>query len=151
MVCRPGPIAFVVLTSFLLTGTTAPISCTSTPPPSHTGVEVGAIAGLAGVVIATVVLVEVHNSHHTVKGCVTAGPNCLEVCNESNMQTYALVGVTANTTVGDRVKLHGSKEKRAKDGTGDPTFVVEKMNRDYGRCELPVTPPVSAANPPEPS
>jgi hypothetical protein len=148
MVCRPGPIAFVVLTSFLLSGSTTPISCTSTPPPSHTGAEVGAIAGLAGVVIATVVLVEVHNSHHTVKGCVTAGPNGLEVRNESNMQTYALVGVTANTTVGDRVKLHGSKEKRAKDGAGDATFVVEKMNRDYGPCKLASTPPVSAANPP---
>jgi hypothetical protein len=138
---RIGIVAMVTLSPFLLCGSTAPQGCQPQPQPSHTGAEAAGIAIAAGAVIGTVVLVEVHKSHHAIKGCVSTGSNGLDVRDEKDMKTYNLVGVTANTTVGDRVQLHGSKEKSGKDGAADPTFVVEKMSRDYGPCKvIPQTP-----------
>jgi hypothetical protein len=103
---------------------------------------VGGIFGVAAViVVGTVVLVEVNKSHHTVKGCVTAGPDGLAVHTEGNGKTYALTGVTANAKVGDVVKLHGSKQKGQKDSAGDQDFKVEKMSRDYGPCQTVLASP----------
>lgn len=102
----------------------------------------GGIFGVAAViVVGTVVLVEVNKSHHTVKGCVTAGPDGLAVHTEGNGKTYALTGVTANAKVGDVVKLHGSKQKGQKDSAGDQDFKVEKMSRDYGPCQTVLASP----------
>ena len=128
----------VALASFLLGAPTAPTGCTPAPQPSHTGAEVGAIAAVAGVVIGTVVLVEVHKSSHTIKGCVTAGPNGLQL-RDKDMKTYNLLGATASTKVGDIVQLHGSKEKEKKGSTDDPRFVVEKVNKHYGPCSAAPT------------
>jgi hypothetical protein len=75
-----------------------------------------------------------------VKGCVSAGPSGLLVHNESDNENYALVGITANTKVGDRVRLHGSKDKKTKDSAVDRTFVVEKITRDYGPCTVGMKP-----------
>jgi hypothetical protein len=147
MTSRAGSISTIALSSFLLSGTTAPYACTSQPQPSIAGSVVAASAILGGAVLGTVILVEVHKSHHTVKGCVIAGPNGLEVRNESDKETYALVGVTANTKVGDRVRLHGSKNKKGKNSASDRTFVVEKMSRDYGPCKLAAMAPAIPANP----
>jgi hypothetical protein len=109
-------------------------SCKQAPPPSHTGVTVGVIAGLAGVAIGTGILVEMHHDNRTVRGCVSVGPDGPQIQNDGDKKTYHLVGVTANTKVGDRVKLHGLKDKKKKDSAGDPTFVVESMSKDYGAC-----------------
>jgi len=133
---RPiGIVALVALSPFLLCGSTAPEGCQPEPQPSHTGAEVAGVAIAAGAVIGTVVLVEVHKSHHAIRGCVSTAANGLEMRDEKDGKTYNLVGVTANTRLGDRVQLHGSKEKITKDSAGDPTFIVEKMSKDYGPCK----------------
>jgi hypothetical protein len=135
---RPTGIASMFALALLTTGPgTYPVSCNQ-PPPSHTGATVAAVAALAGIAIGTAVLVEMHHSNHTVKGCVSLGPNGPQILNDGDKKTYNLVGVTANTKVGDRVKLHGAKDKKKKDSAGDPTFVVENISRDYGSC--PVAP-----------
>ena len=64
-----------VLTVFLLCGATAPQQCTpaKTQSSSDAGIVAAGVAVVAVVAIGTVVLVEVHKSHHQVRGCVTAG------------------------------------------------------------------------------
>jgi hypothetical protein len=138
----------LVLTTFLLSGATAPQTCTTPPPQqsSHTGAEVAAIAIVAGVVVGTVILVEVHHSHHTIKGCVSAGQNGLQVQNDGDMKMYDLTGVTADVKVGDQVRVHGAKEKKTK-GAADQIFVVEKMNKDYGPCKVSPKPPANTRAP----
>jgi hypothetical protein len=133
---RMGMVAMAALAPILLCGSTAPQGCQPQPQPSHTGAEVAGVAIGAGVVIGTIVLVEIQHSHHTIKGCVSAGANGLEVRDDRDMKNYKLVGLTENTKVGDRVKLHGSREKHSKDSIVDSTFTVEKMNRDYGACKV---------------
>jgi hypothetical protein len=41
--------------------------------------------------------------------------------------------------VGDKVKLHGTKIKKAKNSTGPGVFKVEKLNRSYGPCPIVAT------------
>lgn len=143
---RSGIISFAALSSLLLCGATSPSGCTSSPSgtigPSK-GEVYGAAAGIIAVaLVGTVVLVEVHKSHHTIKGCVTTGPDGLELRNEGNQKTYALTGVTANVKVGDVIKVHGDKVKNQKDSAGDQDFMVVKMSRDYGACKADLNPPV---------
>jgi hypothetical protein len=83
-------------------------------------------------VVVTIVLV--NKAHHSVKGCVFAGKDGLDVQTQDNMKTYALAGVTENIKVGDLVQFHGSKVKKVKDSTGDQTFAVHKVGKDYGPC-----------------
>jgi hypothetical protein len=147
----PGGIAcFAVLGSLLLCGATSPSGCKTSSEsigPSK-GEVVGAAVGIVAVVaVGTVVLVEVHKSHHTIKGCVTAGPDGLRVHTLNNGKTYALTGVTANVKAGDIVKVHGSKEKGRKDSAGDQDFMVEKITRDYGPCKAELA---SAGTSPQP-
>lgn len=145
---RKGFAAFAALSSLLLSGASSPSSCNTSNDqigPSNTEVY-GAVAGIAaGIAVGTIVLVEVHKSHHTVKGCVTAGPEGLTVHSEGNQKVYALTGVTANVKVGDIVKLNGNKEKSQKDSAGDEDFMIQKMSRDYGPCKAPLAAPPASA------
>ncbi len=59
----------------------------------------------------------------------------------SDSKRFMLEGDSASVKVGDRVKLHGSRVKKAKGAAGDQVFTVEKLNRDYGPC--PAAPPPS--------
>jgi len=131
-----GIAVMAALTTFLVSPSTAPVTCQPEPQPSHTGLYVGIGVGLAGAVIGTVILVDRKNAHHNIKGCVSSGPDGLEVRDERDNQTYTLAGVTAATKVGDVVRLHGAKEKKSKVSSGDPTFTVEKMSRDFGPCKV---------------
>jgi len=95
-----------------------------------------AVVGVGAVVVGTVVIIKVHNSHHTVKGCVFSDPNGLQVQSEGDLKTYALTGETSNIRVGDLVRFHGTKLKKVKSSPGNRIFVVEKVTRDYGPCRL---------------
>jgi len=144
---KSGVISFAALSSFLLCGAQAPVKCDQSGTPGEgeaIGIAVGAGAAIA---IGTVVLVEVHKSHHTIKGCVSTGPNGLEVLNESDKKTYALSGVPTNVKIGDIVKVNGNKDKKQKDSAGNQDFVVTKMSKDYGPCK--VAQASSAAVPPQ--
>ena len=146
---RVGIAAMTALASIALCGATAPTGCTPPPPPpSHPGTEVAAAVGIVvGVSVGTVILVELHHSHHTIEGCVTASRDGLQVMSLKDKKTYALSGATASTKVGDVVRLHGNKEK-TKDANGDGSFVVEKMTRDFGPCKLTAPAADGAGTPP---
>jgi hypothetical protein len=151
MIRRSGVVSAVALSSFLLCGATAPTSCTSGSSgnigPSE-GEVVGAAVGVVAVlVVGTVVIVEVNKSHHRLKGCVTAGPNGLELRDTGNQKIYALNGVTANVKVGDIVQVHGSKQKASKNSAGFQDFKVEMMSRDFGPCQASLAKTAGAAPP----
>ena len=148
---RRGIICLAALGPLLFCGEISLSGCATNPSsfrigPSR-GQVAGAIAGLAAVaVVTTVVIVEVRKSHHTIKGCVTAGPGGFELRNEGNQKVYALTGVTANVKAGDVIRVHGNKSKKQKDSAGNEDFAVEKMSRDYGPCQVqPATPPAAAS------
>jgi hypothetical protein len=138
---RAGLVSMAVVTSLIFCGAqTSTQGCAnSQPAPSHTGAEAAGIAIVAGVVVGAVVLVAVHHAHHTIKGCVSAGPNGVVVQDSGNMKVYALSGVTADVKVGDEVRVHGARAKQKKGDLGDPVFVVEKLNKDYGPCKASAT------------
>jgi len=143
---RVGIVSLAALGPLLLCGATAPVKCDEHIGPS-TGEVVGVTVGVvAAVVVGTVVLIEVNKSHHTIKGCVTSGPDGLEVHNEKDNRTYALTGVTANVKPGDIIQVRGSKEKKEKDNAGNQDFKIAKMSRDYGPCTAAAA-PAPAANP----
>jgi hypothetical protein len=140
---RMGIVSMAALSSFLLCGfQQSPTSCKSSGsigPSTGEVVGIGVAIG-AVIVVGTVVLVEVHKSHHTIKGCVSAGPNGLLVENDSDKKIYSLTGVPANVKVGDIVKVHGTKETKQRDSLGNREFVVANMSKDYGPCKVPPTP-----------
>ena len=142
---RRGMSAFAALSSLLLCGATTPTGCQSSGHIGPTtGEVVGATVGIvAVVVVGTVVLVEVHKSHHTVQGCVTAGPDGLKVHQKDSQKVYALTGVTANVKVGDVIKVHGDKVRGQKDSAGDQDFAVEQISRDYGPCKAELATPTA--------
>ena len=113
--------------------------------PSGGQITAAAI-GVGAVVVGTVVLIEVHHSHHTVKGCVFSDQNGLQVQTQGDVKTYTLAGETANIKVGDLVRFHGTRLKKVKGSAGNQTFTVEKISRDYGPCKLYSEQPANAPN-----
>lgn len=93
-----------------------------------------AVAVVAVVAVAIIVPVEIHKSHHTVKGCIFSTPAGLELRTTDN-KTYALSGTIADIAPGSTLRLHGNKQKHDKNATGDQVFIVQKMQRNYGPCQ----------------
>ncbi len=124
-------IAATAATAFVCSGLT---SCSNT--------QIGlSIAAIAAVVVGTTVGVTlaVQHSHHTLQGCIYSGVNGLEL-RLPDANVYALTGQLADVKVGDKLKIHGAKVKKVKGGSaGGQVFVVEKVNRDYGPCAVPLT------------
>jgi hypothetical protein len=140
---RAGILCLTGLSAFLLCGSTAPATCKENIGPSN-GEVYGIAAGVAaGLTIGIIVLVEVHKSHHQIKGCVSTGPTGLEVENESDHKIYTLTGASTSLKAGDIVKVKGNKEKQPKGVTANHLFQVEKMSRDYGPCKVPAAAPAT--------
>ena len=100
------------------------------------GAEVVGVAVGAGAVVATLVAVEVHHAHHTINGCTSNGPSGIQLQTSGGAKTYLLSGNTAHITAGEHVRLHGAKVKPSRHSNIDPTFLVERENKDYGPCKL---------------
>jgi hypothetical protein len=77
---------------------------------------------------------------HTVKGCVADGANGLDLQTESG-QSFVLLGATTGLKAGERVKVTGARKKRVNGVTDKQSFIVDKLDKDYGACA------VSAAHP----
>ena len=97
------------------------------------GISVGAVAGTA-LVVGTVVAV--NHDRHILKGCVSPGPDGLQLTRDSDKKVFSLVGAPADIKPGEKVKLHGTKEKKQKGSPGNEQFVVERVTKDFGRCEV---------------
>jgi len=143
---RTRIVSLVAIAALLLSGVSLPASAeelpvsTPTPAPasSHKTAEIVGIAILAGVVVGTVILIEMH-SHHSLKGCISSGSGGLQLQNLKDGKTYNLVGSVADAQPGQILQLRGSREKTRKkkhheESDGELTFVVKNVKKDYGPC-----------------
>lgn len=135
---RKRVIAMLAITSLVSTGVIAMDGCDNQSfniGPTK-GQVVGAILGSAAILGGTTaVLIAVHKSHHSVKGCVISSENGLLIEN-GDKKTYLLAGNTATIKPNILLKLHGTKSKRLKGAVGNPTFEVEKISHNYGPCTV---------------
>lgn len=84
-----------------------------------------------------VAFVAVSHGHHSLTGCVFSGPNGMKL-KAGDSKVYAIEGDSAGIKAGHKVKVHGSRVKKAKDAGGDQIFRVEKVSKDYGECHVDV-------------
>ena len=98
----------------------------------------GAIAGIAGAGALIGILAYVAVKHnHAVTGCALSVNGGLQLTSESDKKTYTLIGKVAEIKPGDRVRASGKKGKEKSGGT--PTFLVLKVSRDFGPCQVATT------------
>lgn len=99
----------------------------------------GQVAGAGigvGAAVVIVAVVAVNHSHHTLTGCAFNGADGLKL-KASDSRVYSIEG-NANMKAGEKVKVHGSKVKKARDSGADQVFKVEKVSKDYGPCHVDV-------------
>jgi hypothetical protein len=85
---------------------------------------------VVGVVVIAVVATSYHFLHHpTIKGCVSSGPDGLQLTDEYAQQVFQLGGNSAGIKSGDLVKLKGHKQKHS-------VFLVDEVTKDYGVCNV---------------
>jgi hypothetical protein len=126
-------VAIIAICALLATIATKPAKANSIPTQSDIawiGVAIGAIGAGIGIGIYYAVR---HNRALT--GCAVSGASGLQLQNESDQQSYALIGDVAGIKPGDRVRVSG---KKGKGKTGAPRqFLVEKLGKDFGACKVP--------------
>ena len=99
------------------------------------GQVAGAIAGIAGAGALIGILAYVAIRHnHSVTGCARSGPDGMTLTTEPDKQSYTLMGDVARIKAGERVRVSGKKGKDKSSAT--PKFLVEKVSRDFGPCEV---------------
>jgi hypothetical protein len=72
---------------------------------------------------------------HALKGCVVDGSKGMELQTESG-QTFALFGRTDGVRAGERVKVSGSRQKAARVVSARQSFIVQRLDRDFGACTV---------------
>ncbi len=137
----------LTLLSFLLGG-----CCQAGQPCQNTGswpsngeivgASIGIVAAVGAVGVGTAIAV--NHAHHRLQGCVSTGPDGLQLTRDSDKKTFSLVG--ADVKSGQRVKLHGTKKKKGKGNPGNQEFVVDKVTKDLGPC-VAIASSVPAPNP----
>jgi hypothetical protein len=111
------------------------------------GEVVGASVGAAAVITAAIVIpVVLIHKHHNLKGCILTADTGLQL-RQADAKTFTLTGLTADVKPGNRVSLHGTKQKPTKANPNDLTFTVDHLTKDYGPCKLPA-PTTSLASTP---
>jgi hypothetical protein len=93
------------------------------------GVGVAAVGALIGIGVFYGVK---HN--HSVTGCALSGPDGITLTSDSDKQTYTLIGDMAGIKPGNRVRVSGKRRKASSAATRQ--YLVEKVSRDFGPCEL---------------
>ncbi len=99
----------------------------------------GAVVGIAaaGVVIGVGTYYLLRKA--SITGCAVSNQNGLELRNESDRQTYMLIGDTGDIKAGERIRVKGKKKR--KDDSAGATFLVKELAKNYGPCKaLPATP-----------
>jgi hypothetical protein len=138
----------LTLLSALLSGCCqAGSPCENTPIGPSTGEIVGISLGVAAAgALAVGTAVAVNHDRHILKGCVAIGQDGLQLTTrDSDKKAYTLVGISADIKPGEKVKLHGTKQKKRKGSQGNQQFFVDRVTKDLGPCEA------AAASPTTPS
>ena len=69
----------------------------------------------------------------SITGCPVSMPPAVTLQNESDHQTYNLLGDPATIKINQRAKFSGKKRK---DSSGKRYFVVGKLEKNYGPCKV---------------
>ncbi len=103
------------------------------PPDFKIGPPKGAIIGaIVGVAAVTGVVLYVTLHKPSITGCTVSVNGINSVTDEKDKLNYVLSDQNLKLASGERVKLRGKKRK---DKSGNRTFQVKKLKRDYGRCQ----------------
>jgi hypothetical protein len=98
-------------------------------------VNSGAIkAGVAIVIVGVGIAITYLALHDrgTIVGCVQTDNHGSSLVDAENKKSYALVtGASVAIPPGDLVKLKG---KKGTNRSGEPTFEVQRLAKDYGQC-----------------
>jgi hypothetical protein len=86
---------------------------------------------IAGVVGTTGLILYLTLHKPTIIGCVQSIGGKSSLVDEKDKRTYALAGDHLDLKAAQRMKLKGKKIK-ARDG--DSTFLVKRVDHDYGGC-----------------
>jgi hypothetical protein len=70
-----------------------------------------------------------------VTGCAAGGGNGLDLLTEDG-RSFVLLGATTGIKAGQRVKVTGARKKRVNGVTDKQSFVVDKLDKDYGACTV---------------
>jgi hypothetical protein len=129
------PLSLLLLCSLLFT-TTRQARANSVPTQNQViGLFVAVLAVGAAIGVGIYFAVRQPPS---ITGCARSTPTGIALVNEGDQKTYMLVGDTALLKTDERVKIKGKKKK---DASGKPTFIVDKISKDFGACKLtPATP-----------
>jgi hypothetical protein len=104
-------------------------------PGATAGRVTAIVLGIAGVTAGITFGVHAVVKHnHAVTGCAQSGADGLQLTSEPDKQTYSLVGEVAAINPGQRVRVSGKKSKDRSAGTQE--FLVEKVSKDFGPCEV---------------
>jgi hypothetical protein len=95
----------------------------------HQGLVVGVIAGVAAAAGVGITYLILHN-RGVVVGCITESGGRRTLV-RTDKKVYSLVDTGPALPVGERAKLKGRRSGPA----SAPSFQVEKVLRDYGRCQ----------------
>ena len=86
------------------------------------------------VLLAALVILFPEPAHAaSITGCAVSTPPAVTLQNESDHQTYDLLGDPATIKINQRAKFSGKKRK---DSSGKRYFVVGKLEKNYGPCKV---------------
>lgn len=74
----------------------------------------------------------------SITGCAASGPGGLVLEDENDHHTFTLAGDTSDLKSGNRQRIIAKKTK--KDAAGNRSFVVRKLKRDFGPCNVHAQP-----------
>jgi hypothetical protein len=94
----------------------------------HHGLAVGAVAGVAAIVGVGITYLVLHN-RGVADGCIAESGGKRTFVG-SDKKVYLLIDSGLSLPVGERAKLKGHRSGPA----SAPSFKVEKVLKDYGRC-----------------
>jgi hypothetical protein len=96
-------------------------------------IVIGVVAGIAGAVILTLVLIH-YSKRRSITGCVVMEGNGMSLNDEKDKQSYTLGGDTSGIKPGERMKLEGRKEKSK--GSGQTlVWETKTVTKDFGVCK----------------
>jgi outer membrane protein OmpA-like peptidoglycan-associated protein len=101
----------------------------------------------AGVVIGTVALIEIFHHKRTIRGCVSEGPDGLQIVDEKTQVKYILRGKQDLAQPGQNTAIRGRKKHKKH----QLYFVVKKVRADFGPCGQPASTMADAAPLPAPT
>ena len=128
-----NPLALLLMAGLILSATRqAPAQVLITHDAAKlVGITVGLAAIGAGIGIGVYVAV---NHNHTLTGCASSGAGGPLLQNHGDQQTYAIAGEVSAIKPGERVRVSGKKSKQK--GDGPRQFLVEKLDKDFGACQV---------------